>query len=68
MPKNTIKSATRDLRERLKPVFDGLTSVDDYEREGIEKAIEECYQFIYYHNGRFNEKASNGYEIKLNEM
>ena len=56
--KNAVQSGTSNLREMMDPIQKRMTARNDVDRESLEKAWSEFYEFMFEKNGRFNPNAS----------
>lgn len=56
--KSAVQSGTSNLREMMNPIQKRMTARNDIDRESLEKAWSEFYEFMFEKNGRFNPNAS----------
>ena len=56
--KSAVQSGTSNLREMMDPIQKRMTARNDIDRESLEKAWSEFYEFMFEKNGRFNPNAS----------
>lgn len=56
--KNAIISGTSELRSQMNPHIKKVAATSKYDREMINKAFGELWEFLYENNGRFNPSVS----------